>query len=187
MLNKLSNILTGRNRHWQVANKSYTDALWERSQNFPPAIASLLKNFTGASYFLVEELLGPEQGSKRLIKIDPLEITSDQFQSIHNLNIWSFVSLFCNLNPLHKDSIILACVTFIGLRENERQMAYDFDLMGVAEPTDIGQVCSRLHKELMNVLGIQNPGLLDWYLMTPTYSYVFKRALEIHKQDIASL
>lgn len=184
MITWLSNVFTGRFRHWNEANNSYVSALVERAKQFPPAIEPLFTELTAASYVVVDSLVGPDKGSKRIIKKDPKDITAEQFRSLHNLNIWTFVALFGLQNPQFRDSFFAACKDFIGIQENEKRMAHHVLEM---HEIDVGKICSTLFPEITKILGHQDEGFLDWFMLTPSFSIAYSQALEAYKQAMENL
>ena len=184
MITWLSNVVTGRFRHWNDANNTHISALFERSKEFPPAIESLLTQFTIASYIVVDSLFGPDKGNKRIIKIDSKNITAEQFRSLHNLNIWTFVALFGLQNPQIRDSVFAACEDFIGVGENERRMIQSVSEM---EEIDVGRVCSTLYPQITKTLGIQGEGVLDCFMLSPLISTAYSGAMDRYKIEIEKL
>jgi hypothetical protein len=114
--------------------------------------------------------VGPNQGSKRIVKIDPKKITADQFRSLHHLNIWTFMALFGHQNPQLRDSFFAACKDFIGIQENEKRIAQYVLQM---EEIDVGKICSTLFTEMAAILKYEGDGFLDWYMLTPAFSIAY--------------
>ena len=183
MINWISNVLSGRYRHWNDENNTYVNDLVERAKQFPPAIKPLFTNFTMASYGVVESLIGPDQGRHKIIKKDSKKINGQQFQSLHHLNIWAFISIFCHQNPKFRDSFFTACQDFIGMQENERELTEK--VLGMEE-LDVGEVCSILFPRVSKILEYESGDLLDWYKLTPYFSSAYTQALEAYKQTMTN-
>lgn len=184
MITWLAGIVTGRARHWREANTAYINVLVEVSKEFPPAIAPLFKEFTIASYIIVKRLVMSNGGTEQIIKIDLKNISPEQFQSLHNLNIWTFLALFSHQNPQYRDSFFAACNDFIGIRENESRMVQFVSNM---DDIDVGNICATLYSEISKILRIKSDGLVDWLMLTPTFSYAYSDAMESYKREMANL
>ena len=184
MITWLSNILSGRYRHWNKANNIYLNTLVARAKQFPPAIAPLFFQFTAASSIVVDLLVGPDQGSKKIIKKDPKEITAEQFWSLHHLNIWTFVAVFGRQNPQFRDPLFMASEDFVGIQENEKRIA-QFVLQ--MEGIDAGKICSTLFLEIAKILEYESEGFLDWYMLTPCFSIGYSHAMKKYKETLSRL
>jgi hypothetical protein len=184
MITWFSNVISGRFRHWNDTNNAYVSALVERAQQFPPAIEPLFIQLTAASYVVVDSLVGPDQGRKRIIKKDSKQITAEQFRSLHHLNIWTFMALFGYQNPQFRDSFFAACKDFIGIQENEKRVAQAVLQM---EKLDVATICSALFPEITRVLDYEGGSILDWLLLTPSFSLAYSQAVEAYKDAIIEL
>lgn len=186
MITWISNVVTGRYQHWNDTNNTYISFLLERSKEFPPAIEPLFTQFTLSSYTVVDFLVGPDKGSKRIIKIDPKTITSEQFRLLHNLNIWTFVALFGRQNPQLRDSFYAACRDFIGLEEVENGRSLTQTAIEMEE-IDISKVCLTLYPEITCILKIRSKSIFDELMLTPLFTAVYSGAVEAYKKEIEKI
>lgn len=184
MITWLSNVVTGRFKHWNEANTSYVTELVERAKAFPPAIAPLFVQFTAASHAVIDSLLGPDKGRKRIIKIDPLRIKPEQFQALHHLNLWTFVALFVQQNPQFRDSFFAACEDYVGIQDREKRIT---QFVLEMKSMDIGKLCSQLFPEIAAIIHYQGEHFPNWVLLTPLVATAYSEAMEAYKNAMRKM
>ena len=184
MIRYISNVLSGRFRHWNDANNPHVSVLFERAKALPSSLQPLFAGFTVASHCLVIELLGPSKGNKRIIKIDPKDVTSEQFRSLHHLNIWTFAGMFVQQNPGFLETILLACKDFIGVRDNENVLVQYIAKM---EKFDLGKVSSALLKEIGEILHCDTVDPRAIYFLTVNISIIYEEVMERYQQELGLL
>lgn len=173
-------LITGRLQHWVKENNSYVAILEEFAKTYPPAIEKLFLNFTASSYIVVNLLVGPESGRKRIIKKDVLEITGEQFEAIHTLIIWAFVALFVYQNPRLKDSHLEACETFLGFSE-EAIVKYVLQ-MDEINGSSMYSLGSHLFSEIAKILDYQDVSFSGQYLFATIFMAAYSSAMEDYRE-----
>lgn len=185
MITWLSNVITGRFQHWNEANNTYISVLYARTKQFPPAIEPLLFHFIVGSLVLVEWLVGPDKGRKRIIKKDANTISAQQFQSLHNLNIWTFMALFGHQNPEFHDSFFAACEDFIGIHENEALL---LKLILQMKQIDAVELYSAQFAEVSKILDYRNDmDPRELYAFSCLAATAYSDAIQGHKEALAKL
>jgi len=92
------NVVTGRIAHWNDTNKQIVTDLWERAEQFPEPAKLIFLKFIGSSMYLVEELLGPHKGRKRLIRKDLRRVSRRQFADLYAILLESHVGMYLHVN-----------------------------------------------------------------------------------------
>lgn len=184
MITWLWNVISGRLKHWNEANNAYVSDLLERAKAFPPAIEALFVQFTAASYIVVDSLVGPSRGGRRIIKKDCRTISRTQYAALHHLNLWAFVASFGVLNPQFRESIFAACRDFVGITDPETKVVQKILRY---EKLDVGKICSDLWPEITDILGYRSDGVLEWFLLVPPFSAGFVKAMEKWKEAFKEL
>ncbi len=104
ILTYVGNVVTGRVAHWNDANNQTIADLWERTNDFPDPLKISFRAFIVASSSLMDVLLSPDKGRKRLIKRDPLRIARQQFARMHAVILECLAGMFIQLNPSFSES-----------------------------------------------------------------------------------
>jgi hypothetical protein len=172
----IGNVVTGRFAHWNDANNQRINEMWERSQHFPEDIKIPFQDFISSCSLLMNYLLGPDQGCKRLIKKDPLRITRQQFRSIHAIILEAFVGMFLKLNPSFSDSFKPSLAILTGKNPDESRILRFTEQMGNPDISEIG--CAAWEEIIAAAESPQGSGALDAYPFSMLFGAV---ALESFK------
>ncbi len=184
MLNRVINILNGRILHWGNTNNVYIKLLIERAKHFPPKTEILLTQFSLASYLMSEELLGPDKGKNRIIKKDSKKVTAEQFKSLHNLHIWSFIALFCLQNSRYRKNILEVGKEFIDINKNEIEMIRLILSFKSMDNIDISQCTFTLFKKVCLILEYESKNSLQESLsFSPMLLILYSRAMKTCKVE----
>lgn len=183
MITWASNVLNGRLRHWNEANNNYVSALAERAKRLPAGIEPLLFGLIAASYNLVNYLVGPDRGTKRIIKKDPNDITAEQFQALHHLNIWTFVALFRRQNPHFPNSFSDACTELIGIRKSDLAIAEYIAQMKAIDGDEFFELCSKHFAEIAKILDYKDWDFRDCYMFASLFAVAYSDAIKSYKES----
>lgn len=106
-LRYLRNVLTGRYRHWNTEHVPLVATLRQRVRELPPFERSVLLGAVVASTLLVNQLLGPDAGKRRLLRADARRLTQQEFWHIYFLLMSAFLAIF-----LHKADLFESRLAF---------------------------------------------------------------------------
>lgn len=161
LLSYIGNVVTGRIAHWNSANNQVTTRFWNRAEQFPKYLQIPVKAFVACSSSLVDVLLGPDQGSNRLLAKDPLEITASQFTEIHTVVIESLAGVFLQMNPSFAPSVAAALTEVTGRNPIDSRA---FRLIGQLSEPDVWATGKAVWEELVSISGSkQGTGPIEVY------------------------
>lgn len=111
MLRWLSNVVSGRIRHWNDTNNSVVTVLWQRCGGLSAEGQAVYKEIIASSASLADRLLGPDRGSNRLLSVDPKAVSKSEFARLHNIQVAAMAGMFAAINPFLRDSLQAALST----------------------------------------------------------------------------
>jgi hypothetical protein len=138
ILTYIGNVVTGRFAHWNSANNDTIVDLWERCNEFPEAIKIAFQEFIASSSSLMDVLLGPDRGRKRLVNKDPLRITRKQFARMHAVILECLAGVFIKLNPYCSESFKGALAILTGRNPDRSRIIQLIDGMDKPDLMTIG-------------------------------------------------
>lgn len=161
ILTYIGNVLTGRFAHWNDANNQTIADLWERSNGFPDSLKIPFQDFIVSSSSLMDVLLGPDKGRKRLIKKDPLRITRQQFSRMHAVILESLAGMFIQINPSFSESGKGALAILTGSNPDRSRMIQLIE--GMDRPDVMTTGCAAWEEIIMIAESPQDTAALDAY------------------------
>jgi hypothetical protein len=184
MITMLSNVLTGRFRYWNENCNKYFAILYGRADHFPPAISPLFKRCTAASYELIDVLVGPDHGKKRIFDIDPKDISMNQYKEMTHYCIWFFV-LFLSRNVRDiSEPFIDACTDFIGEGHRDKLRSQILDV----EKPNPEQLVRDLSSDLAQMANIgTRRDLMDWVKVMIHVRYAQEAAWQGYITDVSDM
>lgn len=164
LLNWLYNVFTGTFLHWNKNCNKYVASLHTSSVALSPPLNHLVINSINAAYNVVESLVGPDQGSERILRIDPKQINSSQYRAMINMFIWVFVGRIASVYRETAERLYQTTSKLIDISDSEKEL---FDSVCEWETatssaddrtTDAEAVVRKLSDELIRLLGIGEKG-----------------------------
>jgi len=157
MIKFLSNFITGNDRHWKKEYLTYVDSLqYKACAHRSP----LFMHFNLSSVVIVSYVLG--YGSHRstqhlkIIHKDLKSISLEQFQSLHNLNVWMLIATCAILNPQSRDQLFQDGEKYLGIKENEIRIVEEIANL---QEHNIPQIAMIVCPEIARILNYSYHGL----------------------------
>jgi hypothetical protein len=79
MLNWFKNVITGSFSYWNTNCNKYVAEQYEKASAYPPAISALFRSAVSSGYLVVDAMLGPDHGVKRMFSVGVKEINHTQY------------------------------------------------------------------------------------------------------------
>ncbi len=104
----LTNLVTGRYRHWKAEHIPVLRLIVQRTGELQPAERSVLFSIVSAANSIVGLLVGPEAGKDRILRIDARKLTQGNFFSVYFDLVATLLAVFIQRGRLAKaDGIVL--------------------------------------------------------------------------------
>ncbi len=132
----------------------------------------------------MDVLIGPDKGSERLIKKDPLQITREQFARMHTVILEYLVGIFLRRNPSFSDRLKEGLV-LLRCRNPDQSRLFQI-ITGMKEPNLMVAGCA-LWEELVAIADSkQGTTALDAYPVTCIFGKIGVDAITDIEQQLSS-
>lgn len=177
-----SNVVTGRFGHYNDARDRFINYVWYEVEKYPEPIKAFYRNLCKSIIFIVEELIGPQKGNKRLIKIDPLKISKKKINTIFGYTLATLVSVYLKINNNSKSEILKS---YEDIAKSKLENTALFKQIMKAQKVDVTTFAYDYYNFITkDILGLSSNEILEWIYIAPILTSAYLSFIEGFKEDI---
>ena len=171
----VSNVITGRFGHFNTAREQFYEIIMKSIKDFPKSPKLFYAQMFPYANHIVEHLIGPSKGNKRILKIDPLKISQ---QNIVNLYLHTYYLLTCiytKINSSDKESVIQSYNKLFNADIGNAKLLLK---LHSKSDFDLTQIVPDWFRQAKNEVGVDTGNVLDWCLLTPHIMFAYTSFIE---------
>jgi len=143
-------VCTGRLARWNDGNALFAQ-VWNRVQNLPEPMQSVMEEFLGTVAVLQDRLLNPLRGNRRALPVDVKLLTAIQFAAVTATLLEGVAGMFSGLNPRLRNTVERSLGILLGSPEKPFDL---FESVRELGPASLEESSRLIYQRLVEIVGV---------------------------------